>query len=82
MLAGGGRGLCTTLGGLLPPSPDILGALAFPCFLVGLLLRLLAALLLPPVPLLLPFSIDIVSQCNIVLLRLLILFLDRSQFVF
>jgi hypothetical protein len=44
------------------------------------LLRLLAGLLLPPV--LLPFSIDITSQCSIIHLRLLKFFLDRSQFVF
>jgi hypothetical protein len=49
---------------------------------MGLILRLLAGLLLPPVLLLLPSSIDIVSQCGIILLCLLKFFLDRSQFVF
>jgi hypothetical protein len=51
---------------------DAFGALA--------LLRLLAGLLLPPV-LLLPLSIDIMSQCGVVHHRLNF-FLDRSQFVF
>jgi hypothetical protein len=49
---------------------------------MGLILRFLAGLLLPPVLLILPSSIDIVSQCGIILLRLLKFFLDRSQFVF
>jgi hypothetical protein len=77
-----------TLGGLIPPSQDILRALA----LIGpwhhhhrlpssLLLHLLLGLLLPP-GLLLPSSIDISSQCLIVLPRLLKFFLDKSQFVF
>jgi hypothetical protein len=38
--------------------------------------------LLLPQGLLLPFSIDIVSQCDVVLLHLLKFFLDESQFVF
>jgi hypothetical protein len=67
MLVGGGRGLWTTFGGLLPPSPDILRALA---------------LLLPSVLLLLPSSIDIASQYDVVLLHLLKFFLDKSQFIF
>jgi hypothetical protein len=46
------------------------------------LLRLLAGLFLPSVLLLLPFIIDITSQCGIVCLHLLKFFLDRSQFVF
>jgi hypothetical protein len=76
-------------GGLLSPCPNILEALTLirrrrhhhhlPS---GLLLRLLLSLLLPPVPLLLPSSIDIASQCSVVLLRLLKFFLDRSQFIF
>jgi hypothetical protein len=57
----------TTLGGLLPPSLNILGAL-------DLLLRLRLGLLLPP------SSIDIASQCGVVLLHLLKFFLDRSYF--
>jgi hypothetical protein len=73
MLVGGGRGLWTTLGGLLPPSPDILRAFA--------LLRLLVGLFLPSV-LLLPSSIDIASQYDVVLLHLLKFFLDKSQFIF
>jgi hypothetical protein len=63
---------CTTLGGLLPPSLDILGALA--------LIRrwrhhhpLPPGLLLPPVLLFLPSSIDIVSQCGVVLHLVIIL---------
>jgi hypothetical protein len=71
-------------GGLLPPGPDILGALV----LIGrqchhhhlppsLLLRLLSGLLLSSVLLLLPSSIDIMSQCGVVLLCLLKFFLDR-----
>jgi hypothetical protein len=78
----------TTLGGLLPPSLDILRALA----LIGhrrhhhrlplsLLLRLVLGLLLPP-GLLLPSIIDILSQCSVVLLRVLKFFLDGSQFIF
>jgi hypothetical protein len=73
-----------TLGGLLTPSPDILGALA----LIGrrrhhhrlppdLLLRLLSDLL-PPGLFFLPSSIDISSQCGVVLLHLLKFFLDGS----
>jgi hypothetical protein len=46
------------------------------------LLRLLADLLLSLVLLLLPFSIDIMSQSGVVRLHLLKFFLDRSQFVF
>jgi hypothetical protein len=61
--------LWTTLGGLLPPSPDILGALALIRHLghhhrlpPGLLLHLLYGLLLLPLGLLLlPSSIDILS---------------------
>jgi hypothetical protein len=45
------------------------------------LLRLLAGLL-PPVIVLLPFSIDIMRQCGVVRLGLLRFLLDRSQFVF
>jgi hypothetical protein len=62
--------LWTTLGGLLPPNPDVLGALA--------LLRLLVVLLLPTVLLLLTSRIDIASQCGVVLLHMLKFFLDRS----
>jgi hypothetical protein len=97
------KGPWTTLGGLLPPSLDILEALALigcrrhhhrlpPGLLLRLLsglllppvllIRLLLGLLLPPALLLLPSSIDIESQCNVVLLRLLKFFLDRSQFIF
>jgi hypothetical protein len=72
----------TILGGLLPPSPVILRALA----LIGppghhhrLLLGLL---LLLPSGLLLPSSIDISSQYLIVLLYLLKFFLDKNQCVF
>jgi hypothetical protein len=52
-------------------------------FVALALLRLLAGLLLPSVLLLLPFSIDIMSQCGIVRLHLLILkfFLDISYFI-
>jgi hypothetical protein len=46
------------------------------------LLCLHAGLLLPPVLLLPPFSIDIMSQCGVLRLRRLKFFLDRSQFVF
>jgi hypothetical protein len=70
------------LGGLLPLGLDIFGALEILLLLVGLLLCLLAGLLFPPVLLLLPSSIDIASQCGIVLLYLLKFFLDRCQFVF
>jgi hypothetical protein len=72
-----------TLRELLPPSPDILGALALigrwrhhhrlPS---GLLLCLLSGLLLPLGLLILPSSIDISSQCGVVLLCLLKFFLD------
>jgi hypothetical protein len=48
----------------------------------GLLLHLLLGLLLPPGLLLLSSSIDISSQCGIVLLHLLKFFLDGSKFVF
>jgi hypothetical protein len=64
----------TILKGLLPPSPDILGALALHPLLVGLLL-LLGLLLLP-------FSVDILSKCLIILSRLLKLFLGYNQFLF
>jgi hypothetical protein len=78
-----------TLGGLLPLSPDILGVLILigcrrhhrrlpPGFLFCLLLDLL----LPLGLLILPSSIDISSQCDVVLFRLLKFFLDRSQFIF
>jgi hypothetical protein len=40
------------------------------------------ALLLLPLVLLPPFSIDIMSQCGVVRLYLLKFFLDRSQFIF
>jgi hypothetical protein len=74
----------TTLGGLLPPSPDILGALALIEPLghhhrlpPGLLLRLLLGLLLLSLGLLLlPSSIDISGQCLVVLPCLLKFFLD------
>jgi hypothetical protein len=70
----------TTYGGLLPPSPETLGALALigrqSRLSLGVLLRLLSGLLL------LPSSIDISSMCGIVLLHLLKFFLDGSQFVF
>jgi hypothetical protein len=74
----------TTLEGLLPPSPDILEALALigPLghhyrLLLGLLLRLLSVLLLlPPSFLLLPSSIDISSQYLFVLPYLLKFFLS------
>jgi hypothetical protein len=76
-------------GGLLPLSPDILGALALirhrrhhHRFPPGLLLRLLLGPLLPPVILLFSSSIDIVSQCGVVLFRMPKFFLDRSQFIF
>jgi hypothetical protein len=79
----------TTLGAPLPPSPGILGALTLighqrhhHCLPPGLLLRLLSGLLLPPVLLLLPSSIDIASQCDVVILHLLKFFLDRCQFIF
>jgi hypothetical protein len=58
------------------------GALALVCLLAGLLLRLLADLLLPPVLLILPSNIDIASQCGVVLFRLLKFFLDINQFIF
>jgi hypothetical protein len=45
-------------------------------------LHLLVGLLLPPVLLLLPFSIDITSQYDVVRLCTLKFFLDRSQFIF
>jgi hypothetical protein len=72
----------TTLGGLLPPSPDILGALALigplghhHCLLSDLL-RLLSDLILLPDFFLLPSSIDISSLYLVVLLCLLKFFLD------
>jgi hypothetical protein len=76
-LAGGARGPWTTFGGLLPPSPDILGALALHRLLAGLLLCLLSGLLLLLLPglLLLPFSIDISSKCLVILPSLLKVFL-------
>jgi hypothetical protein len=48
----------------------------------GLLLHLLSGLLLPLGLHLLPSSINIESQCGVVLLHLLKLFLDGSQFTF
>jgi hypothetical protein len=72
----------TTLGWLLPPNPDILGALTLLHLLAGLLLHHLSGLLLLSVLLLLPSSIDIASQRGVVLLRLLKFFLNRSLFVF
>jgi hypothetical protein len=66
----------TILGGLLPSSPDILRALALYRFLVGLLLRLLSTLLL------IPFSVDILSKCLIILPSLLKFFFGYSQFLF
>jgi hypothetical protein len=70
----------TNLGGLLPPSLDILGALALLYLLAGLLLRLLSGLLLLLGLLLFPFSIDILSKCLVVLPSLLQFFLGYSQF--
>jgi hypothetical protein len=71
----------TSLKGLLPSSLDILGALTLierRChhyrFPSDLLLHLLSGLLLPPGPPL--SSIDILSQCGVVLLHLLKFFLD------
>jgi hypothetical protein len=73
----------TTHGGLLPASPDILGALALHCLLAGLLLRLfLGLLLLLAGLLLLPFSVDISSKCLVILPSLLKFFLGYSQFLF
>jgi hypothetical protein len=46
------------------------------------LLHLLSGLLLPPSLLLLPSTIHLARQCDVVLLRLLKFFLDGSQFVF
>jgi hypothetical protein len=73
----------TILGGLLPSSPDIIGALALighrhhhhrlPS---GFLLCLLSGILL------LPSSIDIASRCGVVLLCMLKFFLDGGQFIF
>jgi hypothetical protein len=53
---------------------EVFGALA--------LLLLRAGLLLPLVLHLLPFSIDITTQCGVVRLRLLKFFLGNRQFVF
>jgi hypothetical protein len=66
----------TTLGGLLPPSLDILGALALHRLLAGLLLCLLSDLLL------LPFSIDISSKCLVILPTLLKFFVGYNQCLF
>jgi hypothetical protein len=55
---------------------DVFGALALLRLLAGILLRLLVGLLL------LPSSIDIMSQCGVVYLCMLNFFLDKSQFVF
>jgi hypothetical protein len=78
-LAGEGRDLWITLEELLPPSPNILEALALFRLLAGLLLRLLVGLLLPLVLLLLPSIIDITNQCGMVLLRLLKFFLVEAN---
>jgi hypothetical protein len=66
----------TTLGGLVPPSADILRALTLLRLLTGLLLRPLSGLLL------LSFSIDILSKCLVVLPNLLKFFLGYNQFLF
>jgi hypothetical protein len=74
----------TTLGGLLPPSPDILRTLALigppghhHRLPLGLLLHLLSGiLLLPPGILLFPSSIDISSKCLVLLPCMLKFFLD------
>jgi hypothetical protein len=59
---------CTTLGGLLLLSPEILGAFVLLRLLAGLLLRLLSGLLLFFFGILiLPFSIDISTKCLVVL---------------
>jgi hypothetical protein len=55
---------------------DAFGALALLHLLEGILLCFLVGLLL------LPSSINIMSQCDVVHLRLLKFFLDRSQFIF
>jgi hypothetical protein len=69
----------STLGGLLPPSPGILGALCLLCFLVGLLLCLLSGFLLLLLGLLfLAFSIDISGKCLVILPSLLQFFLGYS----
>jgi hypothetical protein len=74
---------CTTFGGLLSPSLDILGALALigprrrqDRLPPGLHLCLISGLLLPLGLLLLPSSIDTSSQCGVVLSRLLKFFLN------
>jgi hypothetical protein len=61
---------------------ETFGALALLRLLTGILHRLLTGLLLTPVLLILPCSIDITSQCCIIHLCLLKFFLNRSQFVF
>jgi hypothetical protein len=72
-----------TLGGLCPPSLDIIGALTLYHLLVGLFLRLLSGLhLLLPGLLLLHFSIDISSKCLIILPSRLKFFLGYNQFLF
>jgi hypothetical protein len=71
-----------TLGGLVPPSLDILRPLGLHCLLSGLLIRLLSSLLLLSGLLLLYFSIDISSKCLVVLSRLHKVFLNYSQFLF
>jgi hypothetical protein len=73
----------TTLGGLLPSSPDILGALALHRLLSGLLLRLPSGLLLRLLSgILFPFSIDISSKCLLTFSSLLKFFLGYNQFLF
>jgi hypothetical protein len=72
----------TTLGGLLPPSLDILGASTLLRLLAGLLLHLLSGLLLLLLGfLLLPFSIDISSKCLIILPSVLQFFLGYNYFL-
>jgi hypothetical protein len=65
----------TTLGGLLPPSLDILEALALHRLLAGLLLFLAGLLILS-------FSVDISSKCLVILPSLLKLFLGYNKFLF
>jgi hypothetical protein len=78
MLAGGGRGLWTTLGGLLPPSPTFLELWPSSAFLWASSSAFFAGLLLPVALHLLPSSTDIVSQRGVVPLHLLMFFLDTS----
>jgi hypothetical protein len=72
-----------TLGGLVPPSSDILRPLGLHRLLAGLLIHLLSSLLLLLSGLLLfSFSVDISSKCLVILPRLHKVFLDYSQFLF